>query len=165
MAPQVQASGPKWKDESGAVWIKQPPTDPSPRSRSRERRGKGKGKGKGKVQNDKPTAHYFDLFPERAKGRKFIKCANPKCFGSCLEGDRMPDKCRFCQWSFKKRSSSEGSAAAKSDASISNAVASNSLAKKTFDNLVAKGYDVDEAVTFVKETLELPHWKPPITQT
>ncbi len=87
-------------------------------------KGGGKGsaspspKGNGKGKDNAQKSYYFDVFPERARGRKVVKCPKDGCFGCCLDGDNRPEACNKCQTSFNycnSRASSAGSERVKAD--------------------------------------------------
>ena len=144
--------------------------------------GKGKGKsggerkGKGKGHNEehrgrqievtprKPTAYYFDLYPDRAKGRKVIKCHMPTCFGCWLEGDHPPTECRFCHTPCRRSGSNTGSdktVREKPEPAAKPVEYHNGgLAAKAYQGLLDKGQAEDEALKFVQETLGFSKYRP-----
>ena len=73
------------------------------KSEGKKSKGKGKGKGKskgnGKGKGDNSNWHqsyYFEVFPDKARGRTVVKCPKKDCFGCCLDGDKRPHACTRC---------------------------------------------------------------------
>jgi len=93
------------------------------KGKGEEKNGKGKGKGKSRTKGDggssnEHKSYYFDVFPERANGRRVVKCTKAGCYGCCLDGDKRPEVCNKCETPFKfgnSRAASAGSERADQD--------------------------------------------------
>ncbi len=59
----------------------------------------GKAKGNGKCK-DTQDSNEYEEYPERARGRKVVKCPKAGCFGCCLDGNNRPEACNKCQTIF-----------------------------------------------------------------
>ena len=67
--------------------------------------GNGKGGNGGNSQTEKPdrqpTAYFFDLFPDKTKGEKWLKCPKSGCFG-CILASSTKKECKFCKTEFNR---------------------------------------------------------------
>ena len=69
--------------------------------------GKGRGtndestlKGKDHPLNKKHKSYYFDTHPNKANGRRVVKCKTSGCYGCALDGNKRPPTCTRCDAAF-----------------------------------------------------------------
>jgi hypothetical protein len=135
---------------------------PASRGRSVGRKG-GKGPSLDNYNNEKSSQnnYYFDIYPERAKGLKVIRCKNPICFGCTLLGDKPAKTCRLCGWNFdlgntpKARSQSPATGSSTSKGELS----------KHHSKMVELGLESAQASDLINQMLGTKYTPPPTTPT
>ena len=145
-----------------------------PESHMRSRSTKGKGKGDNANRNSPsgqargrsrdrrvPTEYYYIKYPERARGLKVIKCVKPGCFGCCLLGENVPEKCHFCQTAFRVPTPSGSEKDLERPKQKPPARPSpKSRADLIYEDCLKKGMADADALEFMANTLKIADYKP-----
>ena len=123
-------------------------------------KGGSKGGGKGKAQPGREVEHkqfYFDIFPERARGRQVLYCQKVGCFGSALIGDNTPYSCIKCGTPFdeskgrpttRDRDSSQGRNSNKENSLQGQA--DDDTAQQTYEEMEKKGMSHEDILGVLK---------------
>jgi hypothetical protein len=125
-----------------------------------QRGGKGPSLDKYNKERSNQNNYYFDIYPERAKGLKVIRCKNFICFEGTLLGDKPAKTCRLCGWNFELGNTPR----ARSQSPATGSPTSKSELSKHHYKMVGLGPESAQASELINQMLGTKYIPPAITR-